>query len=141
MDKNIFMELLAKREFKAVRSILNVMNAVDIASLLSELQDKELAQAFRLIPKEKAAEVFANMGNTMQGDLIDLFTEKELKEVLNDMFMDDTVDLLEDLPANVVTRILEAVGPEKRAQINKLLNYPEDSVGSIMTTEYVDLRK
>ena len=74
MDKNIFMELLAKREFKAVRSILNVMNAVDIASLLSELQDKELAQAFRLIPKEKAAEVFANMGNTMQGDLIDLFT-------------------------------------------------------------------
>ena len=79
MDKNIFMELLAKREFKAVRSILNVMNAVDIASLLSELQDKELAQAFRLIPKEKAAEVFANMGNTMQGDLIDLFTEKELK--------------------------------------------------------------
>ncbi len=141
MDKNIFMELLAKREFKAVRSILNVMNAVDIASLLSELQDKELAQAFRLIPKEKAAEVFANMGNTMQGDLIELFTEKELKEVLNDMFMDDTVDLLEDLPANVVTRILEAVGPEKRAQINKLLNYPEDSVGSIMTTEYVDLRK
>ena len=141
MDKNIFMELLAKREFKAVRSILNVMNAVDIASLLSELQDKELAQAFRLIPKEKAAEVFANMGNTMQGDLIDLFTEKELKEVLNDKFMDDTVDLLEDLPANVVTRILEAVGPEKRAQINKLLNYPEDSVGSIMTTEYVDLRK
>lgn len=141
MDKNIFMELLAKREFKAVRSILNVMNAIDIASLLSELQDKELAQAFRLIPKEKAAEVFANMSNAMQGALIELFTEKELKEILNDMFMDDTVDLLEDLPANVVTRILEAVGPEKRAKINILLNYPEDSVGSIMTTEYVDLRK
>lgn len=141
MDKNIFMELLAKREFKAVRSILNVMNAIDIASLLSELQGKELAQAFRLIPKEEAAEVFANMSNAMQGALIELFTEKELKEILNDMFMDDTVDLLEDLPANVVTRILEAVGPEKRAKINILLNYPEDSVGSIMTTEYVDLRK
>lgn len=141
MDKNIFMELLAKREFKAVRSILNVMNAIDIASLLSELEDKELAQAFRLIPKEKAAEVFANMSNTMQSDLIDIFTEKELKDILNDMFMDDTVDLLEDLPANVVTRILEAVDSEKRAKINVLLNYPEDSVGSIMTTEYVDLRK
>ena len=122
MDKNIFMELLAKREFKAVRSILNVMNAIDIASLLSELEDKELAQAFRLIPKEKAAEVFANMSNTMQSDLIDIFTEKELKDILNDMFMDDTVDLLEDLPANVVTRILEAVDSEKRAKINVLLN-------------------
>lgn len=141
MDKNIFMELLAKREFKAVRSILDVMNAVDIASLLSELKDKELAQAFRLIPKDKAAEVFANMSNTMQGYLINIFTEKELKDILDDMFMDDTVDLLEELPANVVTRILETIGHEKRDQINILLHYPEDSAGTIMTTEYVDLRK
>ena len=79
MDKNILMELLAKREFKAVRSVLNVMNAVDIASLLSELEDKELAQAFRLISKEKAADVFANMSNSMQSYLITVFTEKELK--------------------------------------------------------------
>lgn len=141
MKKDIFMELLAKREFKALRSILNVMNTVDIASLLSELDDKEMAQAFRLIPKNKAAEVFANMGNAMQSYLISIFTEKELKDILNDMFMDDTVDLLEDLPANVVTRILETVEPQRRAQMNQLLNYPEDSAGSIMTTEYVDLRK
>ncbi|MDO4274284.1 MAG: magnesium transporter [Eubacteriales bacterium] len=141
MDKNIFMELLAKRQFKAVRSILDVMNAIDIASLLSELKDKELAQAFRLIPKDKAAEVFANMSNTMQGYLINIFTEKELKDILDDMFMDDTVDLLEELPANVVTRILETIGQEKRSQINVLLHYPEDSAGTIMTTEYVDLRK
>ena len=140
MDKNIFMELLAKREFKAVRSILDVMNAIDTASLLSELKDKELAQAFRLIPKDKAAEVFANMSNTMQSYLINVFTEKELKELLDDMFMDDTVDLLEELPANVVTRILDTVEPEKRSQINILLHYPEDSAGTIMTTEYVDLR-
>ena len=137
----IFMELLAQREFKAVRSILNVMNAVDIASLLSELDDRDLALAFRLIPKDKAAEVFANMGNSLQSKLIDVFTEKELKEILDDMYMDDTVDMLEDLPANVVTRILETVGSEKRAQINILLRYPEDSAGSIMTTEYVDLRR
>ncbi|MEF9945687.1 MAG: magnesium transporter [Lachnospiraceae bacterium] len=141
MDKEIFMELLAKREFKAVRSILNVMNAVDIASLLSELEDKELAQAFRLIPKDEAADVFANMSSTMQAYLIDVFTEKELKELLDDLFMDDTVDLLEELPANVVTRILDTIDHEKRKQINILLHYPEDSAGSIMTTEYVNLRQ
>lgn len=141
MNKDIFMELLAKREFKAIRSILDVMNAVDIASLLSELEDKALAQAFRLIPKDKAADVFSNMSNTMQAYLIDVFTEKELKDILDDLFMDDTVDLLEELPANVVTRILGTIDHEKRKQINILLHYPEDSAGSIMTTEYVDLRK
>lgn len=141
MNKDIFMELLARREFKAVRSILDVMNTIDIASLLSEFEDKELALAFRLIPKDKAAEVFSYMNNALQSKLIDVFTEKELKEILDDMYMDDTVDMLEDLPANVVTRILEAIGSAKRAQINVLLRYPEDSAGSIMTTEYVDLRR
>ena len=141
MEKNIFMELLAAREFKAIRSILNVMNAVDIASLLSEFEEKELAQAFRLIPKAKAAEVFANMSNVTQSCLIDAFTETELKEIIDDMFMDDTVDLLEDLPANVVTRILSNINPQKRAQINILLDYPQDSAGSIMTTEYVSLKR
>ena len=141
MEKNIFMELLAAREFKAIRSILNVMNAVDIASLLSEFEEKELAQAFRLIPKAKAAEVFANMSNATQSCPIDAFTETELKEIIDDMFMDDTVDLLEDLPANVVTRILSNINPQKRAQINILLDYPQDSAGSIMTTEYIDLKK
>jgi magnesium transporter len=139
MDKNILMELLAKKEFKAVRSILDVMNAVDIASLLSDLEGRELVQAFRLISKNKAADVFANMSNSMQSYLITIFTEKELKEILDDMFMDDTVDLLEDLPANVVTRILENIDPQKRKEINVFLNYPEDSAGTIMTTEYVDL--
>jgi magnesium transporter len=139
MDKNILMELLAKKEFKAVRSILDVMNAVDIASLLSDFEGRELVQAFRLISKNKAADVFANMSNSMQSYLITIFTEKELKEILDDMFMDDTVDLLEDLPANVVTRILENIDPQKRREINVFLNYPEDSAGTIMTTEYVDL--
>lgn len=141
MDREIFEELLSAREFKAVRSILNVMNAVDIAVLLSELEDKELVLAFRLIPKDKAADVFANMDGNQQSDLVEMFTERELKVILDELFMDDTVDLLEDLPANLVTRILETVGPEKRNKINVLLNYPDDSAGSIMTTEYVDLRK
>ena len=105
MNKEIFVKLLAQRQFKAVRSILDVMNEVDIASLLSDLEDKELALAFRLIPKDKAAEVFANMNNSMQTYLVEMFSEKELKELLDDLYMDDTVDLLEELPANLVNRI------------------------------------
>nr|WP_317283553.1 magnesium transporter [uncultured Sellimonas sp.] len=141
MNKQIFMDLLQKKEFKAVRSILEVMNTVDIAALLADLEDKELIQAFRLIEKSKAADVFAEMSNSMQAYLVEMFTEKELKELLDDLYMDDTVDLLEELPANLVTRILDQVDKEKRNQINTILNYPEDSAGSIMTTEYVDLKK
>ena len=141
MNKDIFVKLLQQRQYKAVRSILDVMNEVDIASLLSELDDKELALAFRLIPKDNAAEVFANMDGSMQTYLVEMFSEKELKELLDDLYMDDTVDMLEELPANLVNRILDAVSTSDRALINQLLNYPEDSAGSIMTTEYVDIRE
>ena len=141
MNAKIFTELLIKGDFKAVHSILDVMNVVDIALLLEELNEKELAIAFRLIPKDKAADVFSNMSNTMQTNLVEMFTEKELKEILDDLYMDDTVDLLEELPANLVTRILNAVDSSKRNSINLLLNYPEDSAGSIMTTEYASLHQ
>lgn len=141
MNKEVFVKLLQQRQYKAVRSILDVMNEVDIASLLSELEDRELALAFRLIPKDKAAEVFANMDSSMQKYLVEIFSEKELKELLDDLYMDDTVDILEELPANLVNRILDTVSTSDRALINQLLNYPEDSAGSIMTTEYVDIRE
>lgn len=141
MNKEIFVKLLQQRQYKAVRSILDVMNEVDIASLLSELDDRELALAFRLIPKDKAAEVFANMDSSMQKYLVEIFSEKELKELLDDLYMDDTVDILEELPANLVNRILDTVSTSDRALINQLLNYPEDSAGSIMTTEYVDIHE
>ena len=141
MNKEIFVKLLAQRQFKAVRSILDVMNEVDIASLLSDLEDKELALAFRLIPKDKAAEVFANMNNSMQTYLVEMFSEKELKELLDELYMDDTVDLLEELPANLVNRILNTVDQADRTLINQLLNYPDDSAGTLMTTEYVDIRE
>ncbi len=117
------------------------MNEVDIASLLSDLDDKELALAFRLIPKDKAAEVFANMNHSMQTYLVEMFSEKELKELLDDLYMDDTVDLLEELPANLVNRILNTVDQADRTLINQLLNYPDDSAGTLMTTEYVDIRE
>ena len=141
MNKDIFVQLLGQRQFKAVRSILDVMNEVDIASLLSTLSDKELALAFRLIPKDKAAEVFSNMDTSMQTYLVTMFTEKELKELLDDLYMDDTVDMLEELPANLVKRILATVSASDRSMINQLLNYPEDSAGSIMNVEYIALRK
>ena len=141
MNKEIFVKLLAQRQFKAVRSILDVMNEVDIASLLSDLDDKELALAFRLIPKDKAAEVFANMNHSMQTYLVEMFSEKELKELLDDLYMDDTVDLLEELPANLVNRILNTVDQADRTLINQLLNYTDDSAGTLMTTEYVDIRE
>ncbi len=141
MNKEIFVKLLQQRQFKAVRSILDVMNEVDIASLLSDLDDRELALAFRLIPKDKAAEVFSNMETSMQTYLVDIFSERELKELLDDLYMDDTVDLLEELPANLVNRILDTVSAADRSLINQLLNYPDDSAGSIMTTEYVDIRE
>lgn len=141
MNKNTFLELLSRREFKTIQKILDAMNAFDIASLLSELGDRELALAFRLIPKSKAADVFSEMSNSMQAYLVEVFTEKELKDLLNDLYMDDTVDLLEDLPANLVTRILDIIPSKDRILINQLLNYPEDRAGSIMTTEYVALRE
>ena len=107
MNKDIFVKLLQERRYKSVKDVLDVMNAVDIALLLSELEDKELAIAFRLIPKDEASDVFSNMSSTMQAYLVEIFTEKELKELLDNLYMDDTVDMLGEFPANLVTRILD----------------------------------
>ena len=142
MNKDIFVKLLQQRQYKAVRSILDVMNEVDIASLLSELDDKELALAFRLIPKDKAAEVFANMESSMQTYLVEMFSEKGAKGTSGRPVHGRYCrPMLEELPANLVNRILDTVSTSDRALINQLLNYPEDSAGSIMTTEYVDIRE
>ena len=141
MNRTTFIELLEKRDFKTLKNTLEIMNAVDIALLLSNLEDKERAFAFRLIPKDKAADVFSNMSNPIQSYLVKIFTEKELRELLDNLYMDDTVDLLEELPAKLVTRILHTVSSDKRDLINQLLKFPENSAGSIMTTEYVSLKK
>ena len=133
MNRTTFIELLEKRDFKTLKNTLEIMNAVDIALLLSNLEDKERAFAFRLIPKDKAADVFSNMSNPIQSYLVKIFTEKELRELLDNLYMDDTVDLLEELPANLVTRILHTVSSDKRDLINQLLKFPENSAGSIMT--------
>lgn len=141
MKKENFIQLLSSKEYKKAQSVLTQNNAIDNAKLLESLDPKDCAFAFRLIPKDEASKVFSCMSSSMQAYLVDLFTQSELKEVIDSLYMDDTVDLLEDLPANLVKRILASVDPQKRNIINKLCKYPEDSAGSIMTIEYVSLRK
>lgn len=133
MRKELFIRLLSERRFKELKENLMTMNAVDIASLLSQLDDKEIAIVFRLVPKDKAAEVFSNVNSSMQSALVAIFSEKELRELLDNLYMDDTVDMLEELPANLVTRILNVTPQNERNIINQLLNYPDDSAGSIIT--------
>ena len=141
MTQEELSELLEKKDYKSIRASLEEMNPVDIASLLEDLPDNELAVTFRLIEKSVAAETFSYMDADQQQLLLTIFTNKEIKEVLDDMFTDDTVDLLEDMPANVVSRILANLDKDDRKAVNEILRYPEDSAGSIMTTEFVDLRR
>ncbi len=139
--KDIVLKLLERKRYKEARDFLLEMYPVDIADALQTLEYKELLLIFRLLPKEEAAETFAYMNIEMQEVLINALTDAEIREVINEMFLDDTVDMLEEMPANVVDRILMVTDSETRKQINQLLNYPEDSAGSIMTTEYVSLQR
>jgi len=138
MDKDIIIKLFEKKEYKAIKSIFDTMNPVDTATLLPEFDEKEMVLLFRLIPKENAAMVFTYLEADAQQILLEAFTDKELKHIMDEMFIDDTVDVIEEMPANVVSRMLSAAG-DKRESINKILNYPEDSAGSIMTLEYITL--
>ena len=134
------MELVQTKQFRKLRSILMEMNEVDVAEFLDELGPEETILVFRLLPKEQAAEVFAELEDSDdQERLINALNDKELREVLDELYLDDTVDVIEDMPANVVSRILRNSDSATRSQINQLLNYPKDSAGSIMTTEYVFL--
>ena len=138
-------ELVEEKKLNELRQVLNELNSVDISGILEELSeeiDKEkLLIAFRILSKEKAGEVFSYLGPDMQEKLIIHLTDTELRNVTNELFMDDMVDLLEEMPSNVVKRILKNVKKEDREIINELLKYPEDSAGSIMTTEFVDLKE
>lgn len=138
MTKEVFERLLEEKQYKAIKSILDTMNSVDIAALLPEFEEKQLVLLFRLIPKESAALVFTYLEPEEEQVLVEAFTDKELKTIMDDMFIDDTVDIIEEMPANVVERMLAAAG-DKRNAINVVLNYPDDSAGSIMTLEYISL--
>ncbi len=132
--------LIEGKKYLTLRDIFVTMQPMDIAAVLGELGEKRLPLMFRLLPKELAAETFIEMDPEEQELLIRGFSDAELKEVVDELYVDDAVDLIEEMPANVVKRILKSADPEMRRTINELLNYPEDSAGSIMTTEYVSLR-
>lgn len=132
--------LIENKEFVKMRSILSEMNAPDIAIMLEEIPEEYVLRLFRLLPKELAAETFVEMDADTQEHLIQGFSDKELHDVLDEMYLDDTVDIIEEMPANVVKRILRQSDAQTRSEINKILKYPKDSAGSIMTIEYVDLK-
>ena len=138
MTKDVFARLLNEKQYKAIKSILDEMNPVDIAALLPEFEEKQMVLLFRLIPKESAAMVFTYLDPEEEQVLVEAFTDRELENIMDDMFIDDTVDVIEEMPANVVERMLAAAG-DKRNAINAVLKYPEDSAGSIMTLEYISL--
>lgn len=132
--------LLEEKKYTTIRDILITMNPSDIASVFDELEVERLPLLFRLLPKELAAETFVEMESDAQELLIRGFSDVELREVLDELYVDDAVDLVEEMPANVVRRILSQADPQMRKEINEILRYPENSAGSIMTTEYVSLR-
>ena len=132
--------LLVEKKYSTIRDILSTMNPADIASVFDGLEEPRLPLLFRLLPKELAAETFVEMEPDAQELLIRGFSDSELREVLDELYVDDAVDIVEEMPANVVRRILSQADPDMRKDINEILRYPENSAGSIMTTEYVSLR-
>ena len=134
-------KFLEERNFKELKEELENLHPVDLVDAMEELDKKQRMLVFRLLSKEEAAEVFTDMNSDMREELLEALTDSELKEIMDEMYVDDTVDVLEEMPANVVDRLLMATDEETRKQINTLLQYPEDSAGSIINIEYISLRK
>ena len=132
--------LLSAKKYSALKDILITMNGADIAAVFEEMEDSRIPLLFRLLPKELAAETFVEMNPDLEELLIKGFSDNELREVVDELYVDDAVDLVEEMPANVVKRILAQADPQMRKEINEILRYPDNSAGSIMTTEYISLR-
>ena len=133
-------DMLNNRKFHELRSMLSAYEPEDVAVIFDEVEEESIPILFRILPKEMAAECFVEMDSDHQKTLIEAFSDKELTAVVSDLFVDDTVDIIEEMPANVVKRILLHADPQKRKEINELLHYPKDSTGAIMTTEFVELK-
>ncbi len=131
---------LKEKKYVQAREAIVDLEPFDIAYVMEALPEDTIPMVFRLLPKEIAAEVFVELDTDSQEDLIQSFSRAELKEVLDELYLDDAVDIIEEMPANVVKRILSTADAETRQNINNILQYPEDSTGSIMTTEYIDLK-
>ena len=135
------LNLCEEKKYARIRSILSEMNPSDIAALFDEFPEEEAILIFRLLPKELAADTFVEMDSDIQENLIKGFSDTEIRDVMDEIYLDDAVDIVEEMPANVVKRIISNTPASTRTMINKILEYPEDSAGSIMTVEYVSLRK
>lgn len=138
--ENKIMEMIEQKHYKLLKDKISEFNSYDLAELLGRLPEKNMLLLFRLLPKDLAADTFVEMDTEQQKALIDSFSDNELKEVIEELYIDDMVDIVEEMPANVVKRILKNSTDSTRKTINQILNYPQDSAGSIMTTEYVSLR-
>ena len=134
-------ELLEKRDMKQLKQRMEELNEFDVAEFLAEIDDNQMPMVFRLLSKETAAEVFANFDTPEQEKIINSITDSELSGIIEELYVDDAVDMMEELPANVVKRVMRAARPETRNLINQYLRYPDNSAGSIMTSEFVDLKK
>ena len=134
-------ELLQTQQYTRLRQLLMDMNDADIAAYMEELPEQSMVKAFRILPKDLAADIFSYLEVDLQQTVITSLTDREAASIIDNLMADDAVDLLEEMPANVVKRLLENASPETRRDINHLLRYPEDSAGSIMTVEYVDLKE
>ncbi len=134
-------ELLDGKRFRELKGVLSETNEVDVAEFMAELPPDKTVLVFRMLPKEMASDVFANLEPDDQQTVVAAATDRELSELLEEMYVDDAVDMLEEMPANVVKRVLKTARPDTRKVINQFLNYPENSVGSIMTAEFMDLKK
>ena len=132
-------DLISKKDFKRLKALLEDLNNADISEILDELSNEDVAIIFRLLPKSEAADIFAYMETETQEDLLNLLSDKEISDIISGLFVDDAADLIGEMPANVVTRLLKNTKEEKRKAINEILKYPEDSAGSIMTTDFIDI--
>ena len=141
MNREEVLFMLEERQFKELREVLENTHPVDIAELFEDLEHKQVLMLFRLLDKDKAAETFTEMNGDVREALINALTDSELEEVMDEMYLDDAVDVVEELPANVVKRLLMVTDEDMRKKINTLLKYPEDSAGSVMTIEYIAFQK
>ena len=141
-DLEELLELVQTKKYRQLKEALLDLNEVDIALFMDELDSVERTMlVFRMLPKEMASEVFAELDPESQEDIINSITDRELSEIVEDLYVDDAVDMLEEMPATIVRRVMENTKPETRKLINQFLNYPENSAGSIMTAEYIGLKK
>ena len=145
MEKEVIIEklssLIENKRISDLREFLENINSADFPSIFEQIDDDKIIMVYRLLAKEKAAEVFVELDHDNQETLINCLTDKEIKNVMNELYMDDATDLIEEMPASVVKRILANTKPENRKIINELLKYPDDTAGTIMTTEFIDLKE